>query len=274
MSYFTTADGCKLYYEEHGKGEPLIFIHGWSCNSKYFKKQVAYFSKKYRVVAYDLRGHGESDKGEVTEQNMNLARFGEDLHELIEGLGIDKANLVGWSMGTSTLFAYIRKFGCQYINKLCIIDMIPKLITDDEWKLGTMSSFTHADNLNWLSMIAADWNTLVEHFTPNIFGKGYPKDSELFKWSLGEARKNVPHVMAFMWLSMSVEDFRPVLKDIAVPTLLAFGGDGLLHTRAHGEYMEQNIKNSKLVLFPGCGHGPFLDAPDAFNAELEAFLTE
>jgi pimeloyl-ACP methyl ester carboxylesterase len=274
MAYFTATDGCKLYYEEHGAGEHLLFIHGWSCNTTFFEKQIAYFSKKYHVIVYDLRGHGRSDRGEATERNMTLTRFAEDLHELIEGLRLDKVNLVGWSMGTSVLFAYVRAFGCQYANKFCIIDMTPKLLTDEEWALGTFGSFTHKDNLDFLSVIGSDWDAAAENFIPGCFAKGFSQESELFKWTLNEAKKNTPHVMAYMWIAMSHEDFRPVLKDITVPTLLAYGGDGVLHSKAHGEYMAQNVKNSKLVFFPNCGHAPFLEDTDKFNAELETFLAE
>jgi pimeloyl-ACP methyl ester carboxylesterase len=100
------------------------------------------------VIVYDLRGHGQSDRGDIAERNMDLTRFAEDLYELIEGLRLDKVNLVGRSMGTSTLFAYVRKYGCRYVNKLCMIDMTPKLLIDDEWKLGVFGSFSHKDNLD------------------------------------------------------------------------------------------------------------------------------
>jgi pimeloyl-ACP methyl ester carboxylesterase len=274
MSYFTTADDCKLYYEEHGTGEHLLFIHGWSCNLGFFKRQIEHFSKKYHVIVYDLRGHGKSDRGDITERNMTLTRFAEDLYELIEGLGLGRVNLAGWSMGTSTLFAYVRKYGCKYVNKMCMIDMTPKLLTDDEWKLGTFGSFTHNDNLNFLSLLAKDWDAAAAQFIPTCFAKGFSTESELFKQTLAEAKKNVPHVMTYMWIAMASEDFRPVLRDITVPTLLAYGGDGVLHSKEHGEYMEKHIKNSKLVLFPGCGHAPFLEDTDKFNAELETFLAE
>jgi pimeloyl-ACP methyl ester carboxylesterase len=272
MSYFTVTDGCKLYYEEYGTGENLIFIHGWSCNSKFFKKQVEHFSKKYHVIVYDLRGHGLSDgEGDVTERNMTLTHFAEDLHELIEGLRLDKVNLVGWSMGTSILLAYVRKFGCQYVNKLCMIDMTPKFFIDEEWRIG---SYTHENNLSFLALIAADWDTATRFFVPSIFAEGFPADSELFKWTIGEVKKNIPHVMAYMWIAMASEDFRPVLKEITAPTLLTYGGNGLLFCKEHGEYMAENIKNNKLVFFPGCGHALFMEDVDRFNAELEVFLAE
>jgi pimeloyl-ACP methyl ester carboxylesterase len=276
MAYFTASDGCKLYCEEYGTGEPLLFIHGWSCHLGFFAKQFAYFSKKYHVIAYDLRGHGRSDRGEITERNMTLTRFAEDLYELIEGLRLDKVNLVGWSMGTSTLLAYVRKYGCKYVNKLCMIDMTPKLLTDDddEWRLGSFGAFTHKDNLDFLSLLAKDWDAAAAQFIPTCFAKGFSAESELFKQTLAEAKKNTPHVMISMWIAMASEDFRPVLSDITAPTLLAYGLDGALHSKAHGEYMAEHIKNSKLVLFPGCGHALIAEDADKFNAELDAFLTE
>jgi pimeloyl-ACP methyl ester carboxylesterase len=272
MANFTTTDGCQLYYSEYGAGEPLIFIHGWSANSTFFGQQIAYFAQKYRVIAYDLRGHGQSDRGEVTEQNMTLDRYADDLRELIEGLGLDKVNVVGWSMGTSILFAYVRKYGTEYLNKICLVDMTPKSLTDDEWKLGSYGAFTHEDNLKFLALIAKDWDAAIAQFTPTCFPRGTALDSPVYLWTVGEMKKNTPHVLAYMWIAMSSEDFRPVLKDITIPTLLTFGADGVLHSQAHGEYLEQNIANSKLVMFPGCGHAPFAQDAAKFNAELEAFL--
>ncbi|MDR1572729.1 MAG: alpha/beta hydrolase [Clostridiales Family XIII bacterium] len=271
MSYFTASDNCKIYYEEHGTGEPLIFIHGWTCNATYFYRQIEYFSKSRRVIAYDARGHGRSDRGAITERNLHLPRFAADLHELIEALGIEKADLVGWSMGTCTLLAYVRAFGCQYVNKLCMIDMSPKIVHDDEWSLGLS---TETEVLRLMSMAAEDWNIAAEDFLPSAFVKGTPRDTDAYRAALADMQSNTPHVMVFAYIAMATEDFRPVLQDITAPVLLAYAGDGLICTPAHGEYMKQHIKNSKLVIFNGCGHGLFMDDPDRFNAELEAFLAE
>jgi pimeloyl-ACP methyl ester carboxylesterase len=271
MPYFTTSDNYKLYYEEHGTGEPLVFIHGWTCNATYFSKQIAHFSKSRRVIVYDARGHGRSERGEITERNMRLSRFADDLRELMEGLGLEKADAVGWSMGVSVILAYVRKYGCQYINKLCMIDMSPKFVRDDEWPLGLSSD---AEVLKLLSMAVQDWNIAAKAFLPNSFAKGFPRDTDYYREALAAMQDNTPHVMVFAYLAMAAEDFRPVLKDITAPVLLAYAGDGLVCTPAHGEYMKQNIANGKLVIFPGCGHSLFLDEPDKFNAELESFLAE
>lgn len=273
MAFFTTSDNCKIYYEEHGSGEPLIFVHGWSCNHNFFKYQVEEFAKSYRVILYDLRGHGQSDRGPITERNMNLKRFAADLHELIEFLKLDQVNVVGWSMGTSTLLAYAREFKCQYIKKMNFIDMTPKLLNDDEWKLGQSCSFTADQNIMFLALLASSWEMAANMFVPNIFAKGYDKEAPEYKWALAQALDNTPHCMTDMWIAMAYEDFRSVLPTITVPVLLTYSGDGLIYCPAHAEYMKEHLGGeSKIVIFPGCGHGLFLEDPEKYNRELSEFL--
>jgi pimeloyl-ACP methyl ester carboxylesterase len=273
MAYFTTSDGCKLYYEEHGTGEHLIFVHGWTANALFFAGQVEHFSKNYHVIVYDGRGHGRSDRGEITERHMCLSRLAEDLHELIEGLGLaeDKVNVVGWSMGVATLLMYTRKFGNEHMKKMCFIDMTPKVRNDEEWDLGL---YTIEDSFRFLATAVENWDVAAEEFLPLALVKGAPRDTDDFKLALDAMCANTPHIMVFLWISIFSEDFRPVLKDITVPVLLTYSGDGLICTPATGEYMAANIKDSKLVIFPNCGHGLFMDNPAMFNAELEAFLAE
>lgn len=178
-------------------------------------------------------------------------------------------------MGTSTLLAYAREFKCQYIKKMCFIDMTPKLLNDDEWKLGQSCTFDMDQNLQFMAALAVSWEFAAKLFIPNVFAKGYDQEKDEFKWVFNEALDNTPHCMLNMWIAMAIEDFRNVLPTIKVPVLLAYSGDGLLYTPAHGEYMRENLGgDSKLVIFPGCGHGLFLEDPEKFNSELAQFLEE
>jgi pimeloyl-ACP methyl ester carboxylesterase len=275
MAFFTTKDGCKLFYEEHGKGENLIFVHGWSCNQHFFDPQIEYYSKKYHVVDYDFRGHGESDRGEITERNMSLSRFGDDLFELIEFLGLKKTHVVAWSMGMSTVLAYVRAHGVQYLDKLCLIDMTPKLLNDNKWQLGQGCNFTHEMNVDFMEQIAVKWEGAADLFTPNIFAKGMSPENPIFKWTKGEILKNTPHVMMNMWVAMAYEDFRDIVPKITIPVMLAYGEDGFIYFPAHAEWMAAHLSGpSKIVLFPKCGHTLFREAPDKFNEELESFLKD
>ncbi len=94
-------DGTPISYEVHGAGEPtLVFVHGWSCDARYWREQVPHFSKRHRVVTIDLAGHGHSGMG---RECYTMASFGEDVKAVTEAIGSRTVILVGHSMGGSVI---------------------------------------------------------------------------------------------------------------------------------------------------------------------------
>ncbi len=92
-----SADGIPLAYEVHGTGRPaLVFVHGWSCDRRYWSKQIDYFAQRYQVVVLDLAGHGESGLG---RRAWTIPAFGQDVVAVVEKLGLKEAVLIGHSMG-------------------------------------------------------------------------------------------------------------------------------------------------------------------------------
>lgn len=269
MSYFLTSDNVKMYYDESGSGKPVILIHGWSCSHLHFKSQIEELSKNFRVIHYDLRGHGLS---EVPDYGFTLPRFAKDLKELIEHLNLKDVTLVGWSMGTSIIFDYVSQFSCDNLHKLCLIDMSPKLMTDDSWKYGLYGKFSNDDNLNTMVDLNADWNKFAEAFIPAIFAKSGCKDKAMLDWAFEQALKNSPNVMIRMWVSMSTKDYLPILSNISVPTLITYGAESFLYPAENSEYMASKIPNSKLLPFPKCGHALFMENSEMFNEELKSFI--
>ena len=89
MDFFTTSDKVKIYYEMSGQGRPVVFIHGFSEDHKSFKIQQRVLSKDYKIISYDLRGHGNSDR---VDYGLNLKRFALDLKELIDIGAISRIN--------------------------------------------------------------------------------------------------------------------------------------------------------------------------------------
>lgn len=273
MAYFETSDKCKLYYEINGEGEPVVLIHGWDCNSNFYQYQTPVFSQNYQVITYDLRGHGLSDRSpEATEMGMSLDTFAKDLHELIQFLGLKDVNLVGWSMGTSITLNYIDLFGNENLKSICLIDMTPKLLADDEWQLGQSKVFNAVDNLEFMEVIATNWPAACDIFIPLIFAEGFDQNSDLYKWAMEQALQNTPHCVLNMWIAMAIKDYREVLPKIDVPTFLAYSGNGLLYYPEHGEYMKEHIKGAILDIFPGCGHGLMFEDPEKFNKDYLEFL--
>lgn len=268
MPYFVTEDNVALYYEEKGEGKPVILIHGWSCSRRHYRKQTFELSKHFRVIRYDLRGHGDSH---VPEHGLTMQQFAGDLKEFIEYLGLQEVSLVGWSMGTHIIWEYIKQFGCEKLHKLCFIDMTPKLITEEDWQHGLYGDFGHPANLATLSAMCEDWQGFTDQFVPALFAKsGY--DQTLYDWAYKEANKNTPHVMINMWVAMTVQDYRSVLPTISVPCLVTYGEESLLYSSQTSEYIKEKIPDAKLVSFPKCGHGLHMESPEKFNRELIDFI--
>lgn len=100
-------DGVNLRYLDTGSGDPaLVFIHGWCCSQTVWAEQIEAFTTKHRIIAVDLRGHGESDK---PDQDYDIAGFADDMAWLMKEIGIDRPVLIGHSMGGVTALNLLRK---------------------------------------------------------------------------------------------------------------------------------------------------------------------
>lgn len=106
----------KLHFTELGSGYPLILLHGNGENSGYFEHQTKYFSERYRVIAVDTRGHGQSPRGTA---DFTIEQFAEDLHCLLDELRIEKADILGFSDGANIALTFALKYP-QYVNKLVL----------------------------------------------------------------------------------------------------------------------------------------------------------
>jgi pimeloyl-ACP methyl ester carboxylesterase len=269
VAFFHTKDGTRLYYRTKGTGKPIVLIHGWSNSHEAFLIQEQQLCDDYHVVTYDLRGHGKSDK---PQQGLSLHTFAKDLKELLEHLELEDALLVGWSMGTSVIFEYLRHFNQEHISKVCFVDMTPKLLNDKTWKLGLYhGSFTEKDNFNALTTIFEDWPSYAKTFIKATIP--YLTEEQIEQlFHLKE--DNLPHVMAAMWLSMSANDYRDVLPSITVPSLIIYGTKSTLYSEDTAQYMAQHIKHSTLLPFEGCTHFLVGEQPHRFTEAIRNFATE
>lgn len=106
----------KLHYTDHGEGEVLILLHGNSEENGIFVHQIEYFSKKYRVIAIDTRGHGKSPRG---TKPFTIRQFAEDLHKFMDEHGIRRAHILGFSDGGNIALIFAIKYP-SYVDKLIL----------------------------------------------------------------------------------------------------------------------------------------------------------
>lgn len=249
MAFFTTSDGIKLFYEVKGEGKPIVLVHGWSQDTSVFQAQVEELSKEYKVVAYDHRGHGQSDRPEF---GLTLNRFALDLRELIEHLDLDNILLGGWSMGASTTFEYVKNFGVEKLGAVVLFDMTPKLLNDEEWKLGLWHGQYSLQNA--LDDMATMNNKLADFMEPFLRRAVPYFTDEMIEQTMEVAMTNTPHIMTSMWLAMAYNDYREVLKKITVPTTIAYGAESTLYSAETAQYLNSQIPDSKVLPFEKCTH--------------------
>ena len=283
-----TDDHIKIFYEISGQCKPVVLIHGLTANHRFFKKQIPVLEKHFQVIALDLRGHGES---EASSDSLTLTRLAKDVKQLLEHLKILKTSFVGWSMGTHVIFEYIKNYSCKDIEKIVIIDMAPKLLKSEDWSFGLAGVFSrkpgdfgHEDNLYLLSVMLDNWEAYSKVVAQRILNKSLYnekmefntaadfKGKEDLPWFYEEERKNKACVIAAFWISMAVQDYRPLLKNITVPCLLTYGTESNYYPPESYAYMAGQIPDAKVIEFKECGHALHIQDPGLFNDTVMNFL--
>lgn len=269
MSYFKTSDNVNIYYEISGEGNPIVFIHGLSESGDVFRIQRRSLSQNYKIITYDIRGHGSSDK---VEYGLNMKRLASDLEEFFIHLNLEKAVLVAWSMGVSLLLQYIENFGTNRLDRIVIVDGSPKMINDNNWKLGLYHGNYDIEDFNMDLKLLKD--NFVE-FSKRFTGKMSKDLNEReFGIAMAKMERNSKTVLYNLWKSLGESDYRDTLNKIDIETLIVFGGKSLLYSIEAGEYSRDNIKNAKLEIFEKNGHLLILENPRRFNSLLESFIEE
>lgn len=269
MDYFTTSDNTKIYYKSSGKGQPIVFIHGFTATHDVFRIQEKVLSRKYKIITYDLRGHGLSNEINL---EINLERLALDLKELLDYLNVDKINLVGWSLGGSIVLEYIKQFTTAKLSTICLVDMSPKAINDADWKLGLYQGNYSIEEANKdLKMIHSDWinfsSKFINAMAPHL------NESNL-KMALSKSRDNSSDAMYSIWKSLIHKDYRSILSIIDKPTLILIGKNSTLYSIETGLYIEKNISSSSYEVFENCTHLLVLENPIKFNRVLDDFISK
>lgn len=266
MSFFKTSDGVELYYESKGEGKPIVFVHGWSADRTSFEPTIKALSKNYRVLSYDLRGHGLSEK---PQYGFTLNRFSKDLEELMEFLGLHDVTLAGHSMGASITFEYVKTFGVSRLKSVTLLDMTPKLVNDQTWNLGLFhGKYRLEDSQKDLTTIFGNLKDFASSFSKTAMP--YLTDEELGELLKLFMQNNSAFVLAAMWHAMAVNDYRNVLPKITVPTQIVYGEKSTLYSKDTADYLHSQIPNSKIIPFKNCTHLLVVENP----AKLTEIMNE
>ncbi|WP_276252884.1 alpha/beta fold hydrolase [Halomontanus rarus] len=256
-------NGADIYYEEHGEGDPLVFLHGAWAGCRYFEPQLTGLSDEYRTVAFDFRGHGRSAK---TELGHTLAQHARDLHVVLDHLEIEDAVIVGWSMGAIVSWEYLDQFGSDRVRALVDIDMEPSPMRRDDYDYGSYDVDGLAETLR---SIQTDPFDLIERQIEALLKE--PPSRVLRTMMLDEGSRTPPSIKGAMLLELLC-DYRAVLTEIDVPTLVCAGADEKWRNVDSVEYAADLIPDARFELFEESGHCLTVEQPDRFNRVLSDFV--
>ena len=264
MPNFLLPDGAKLNYTDKGQGQPVVFIHGVWMSSRFFKRQQAFFSKRYRFVALDLRGHGRSSH---IPRGHTLGTYAADLRAFMKGLGLTDAVLVGWSMGGFLIWEYFRHFGAENVRATVVVSETASDYKRDDWPLG---AFDFPSLCDMMKRVQTDRPKLVNEFIDLMFKE--PVSAKDREWIFKEITRLPETIASAILFDQTVQDYRPVLPQVNVPTLLCWGRDEKLIPIAGATHLQQTMPQTRLVIFEKSGHCPFLEEPGRFNRTVDEFI--
>lgn len=270
MSTFKTLDGTEIYFKDWGSGKPVLFSHGWPLDSDMWEKQMLFLSERgYRTIAFDRRGFGRSSQ---PWDGYHYDRFADDIHELIEHLGIEEVTLVGFSMGGGDVTRYIARHGSKKIARLALLGAVtPYFIQSADHPEGVPAEVFEGIAAG----LTKDRAQFISDFATPFYGinHGQQVSAGVLTQTLNIAllasiKGTIDCVTAF-----SETDFRPDMATIDVPTLVIHGDDDqIVPFEATGKLAAQMIKGAQLKVYAGAPHGFAVTHADTLNADLLAFL--
>ena len=259
----TQNDHLDIYYEEEGRGPTIIFIPGWTMTTAFFQKQKKHFKDRYRVICYDPRSQGRSEK---TLRGNTYAQHAVDLRELVTQLGLSDVILVGWSSGCLTMYAYLQQFGTDRIDRMVLIDEPPKWIGDreKEWVYGNFEGY-RGSLYGLLNNRRADAYDIVDWMLNET------ADSLTRNWMVSEMMLTPDHAALSLYVDGMIADYAKVLRSIedSVPVLFLLRSSWYEYGKS---WLQQYVPSAQVLAISS--HAMFWERPAAFNDLLEIFFEE
>ena len=247
-------DAERIAYDVAGKGKTaLIFIHGWSCDGRYWQNQVPVFAKEHQVITVDLAGHGHSS---LNRSEFSMLSFANDVKAIIEKENIERAILIGHSMGDGVIAEAARLMPKRVVGIIAVdtlhnvAEQIPQSVIDE-----------------MVQPLEADFKNAAQDFVAPMFPEG--TDQQLVNWvkeDMSSAPKEIALNAFRNYLGQHISgEAAVVFKDTTVPVVAINGR--LWPTAA--EENRKHIKDYQLFYIEGTGHFPMLEKPEEFNMLLK-----
>ena len=252
-------DGTPISYEIYGAGEAtLVFVHGWSCDARYWRAQLPHFAENHRVVVLDLAGHGHSG---TTRSQYTMRAFGEDVKAVIEAIGSRRVILIGHSMGGSVI-AEVARLMPSRVKGLIGVDTLENIeypITREELK-------------KMIAPLEKDFRAGSRQFVAEMIS---PKtDPRLREWILSDMSAAPPAVALSAMKNMVSQyitgEAAKIFDEIRVPVITVNGDIWPVNYEANRRHMV----SFEAIVLKGADHFLMLNRPEQFNRALEKAISK
>ncbi|SEM53491.1 non-heme chloroperoxidase [bacterium A37T11] len=271
MSILTLKDGTELYYKDWGKGQPIVFHHGWPLSSDDWDAQMLFFLQKgYRVIAHDRRGHGRSTQ---TSSGHEMETYAADVAALAEHLDLRDAIHVGHSTGGGEVIRYVNKYGKDRVAKAVLVSAVPPVMVKSE-KNPDGVPIEVFDGIREQTL----HNRQQFYIDITFPFYGYNREGATVKegvqrnwWRQGMMGSILAHYECIK--AFSETDFTEDLKAVDIPVLVLHGEDDQIVPYLNaGVKSAKLLKNGKLITYPGFPHGMPTTEADTINADILSFI--
>ena len=246
-----------IYIGDEGKGFPLVLVHGFLGSSKMWEPQIDFFKDNFRVITPDLPGFGKSNKAKLHNSIQSISNL---ILECLKEKKINKFHLLGHSMGGMIVQEMAKKEG----------DKISKLICYSTGPRGEMPGRFETIDQSRENLKKKGLEITAKNIAKTWFIKG--EDAEYFDICIEAGKQTSMEVADNSLVAIKNWNGVDTLKNIKNETLIVWGDKDKSYNLEQIQILENNIENSKLIIFKNCAHNVHLEQPDQFNKIIKNFL--
>jgi non-heme chloroperoxidase len=263
MSYLTVSDGTRLRLSQRGSGSPIVLIHGWKMSHRAWDKAVVRLADRFRVVAYDLRGMGESDK---PDSSYDFSKHAADLTDVLQALDLHDVTVVGWSMGCSVALSYLA--GQRHrASRAVLLNGPIKLVASPDFPYGIPEDYLE----KLVFRLVSAWPEAEREFVAQTFHRPHP---ECVDWFTRIALQTPLDIVVRSVRQQQALDFRETVASTDVPLLAMYGRHDPYYSVELARWIARTAKHGRHLIFEGSAHCPPVEETEQFVAALSGFVAE